>query len=152
MRRPHACPIRLLLLATALTVSSSCSVPRAKMGGSPGSRLGDSETYRVAYLVQCRGCRVFATGSEAAAEVDGQWTETVRVDRSTVGMVTLTATPSSGTGYVSRAYIEVEGTIVAEARRTAADRMGDITLSAPLAPRDPSGTTTRPNVPGGWGN
>lgn len=144
-QRPRIPSGALALGASVLTLCS-CSLPQPTMGGVGGSGgvagtdsgagLGSFSTYRVAYLVQCRGCLVYYTGAEdEAVEVDGTWTETVRVRSDVSPSVFLTANPEADLGYVTRAQIEIEGQVVAEERRAAGSLTGEVTLMAPLPPR-----------------
>jgi len=121
------------LLVTVVGVSlSACSM---QAPGLADLGAGASESFRVTYSVRCRECRVFYTTGEdgESVDVEGSWSKTVRIRNSVLGFVRLSASPTGGTGYVERAYIDVDGKKVAEERRDSSGGFdSNVSLSAPL--------------------
>jgi hypothetical protein len=110
---------------------TGCSVIPGQ-GFGAGTGFGAFDGYVVAYLVECRGCTVFYTGGEEVVQIDGLWTETVQVSADGLDVVTLTANPTSEFAFVRRAYIEVDGRVVASERRDEADVVAGVSLTARL--------------------
>lgn len=135
MTRSASVTLKACLVLCTMAPLAACGMrtPSAEMMGA-----GRGESFRVGYSVRCRQCRVYYTNGleQESVEVSGAWNKTVRIRNTTTGMVVLSASPTNSPGYVERAYIEVDGEIVAESRSNNSGTFsGNVDLTAPLVKR-----------------